>query len=201
MVQIAILVAVGDILALDESLRELCGRVVAGLDHRAGDDVLGLGADKGSALAGLDVLELNDLKNLAVLLKGHAVAKLACRNHRNSSISKISLMLDAYLYLFYSIPHDLARGLSKKDGENRKKPSQSPAVTAPPVWEPLADRESPCIVALRLSCCRALFSLPAAACRCCKARRFPIALTQAASKANTGLPMPLPLGEVAARQR
>jgi len=27
------------------------------------------------------VLELNDLKNLAVLLKGHAIAKLACRNH------------------------------------------------------------------------------------------------------------------------
>ena len=120
-VQIAILIAVSHVLALDESLRELCGRVVAGLNHRAGDHVLGLGADKGSALAGLHVLELNDLKNLAVLLKGHAVAKLACRNHRNSSISKISLMLNAYLYLFYSIPHGLARGLSKKDDKIRKK--------------------------------------------------------------------------------
>ena len=60
-VQIAILIAVSHVLALDESLRELCGRVVAGLNHRAGDHVLGLGADKGSALAGLDVLELNDL--------------------------------------------------------------------------------------------------------------------------------------------
>ena len=76
--------------AADESLRELSGGVVAGLDHRTGDDVLGLGADKGSALAGLDVLELNDLKNLAVLLKGHAIAKLACRNHWNSSINLIS---------------------------------------------------------------------------------------------------------------
>ena len=42
-VQIAILIAVGHVLALDESLRELSGRVVAGLDHGAGDDVLGLG--------------------------------------------------------------------------------------------------------------------------------------------------------------
>ena len=121
MVQIAILIAVGHVLALDESLRELSGRVVAGLDHRAGDDVLGLGTDKGSALAGLDVLELNDLKNLAVLLKGHAIAKLACRNHRNSSISLMSQMHYAYLYLFYPIPRHLARGFGKKDDENDKK--------------------------------------------------------------------------------
>jgi len=106
-VQIAILIAVGHVLALDESLRELSGRVVAGLDHRAGDDVLGLGADKGSALAGLDVLELNDLKNLAVLLKGHAVAKLACRNHRNSSINLIS---NAYRISLFILPNPLPFG-------------------------------------------------------------------------------------------
>src|SRR5699024_5643125 len=81
-VQIAVLIAVGHVAALDERLGELGSGVVAGLDDRAGDDVLGLGADKGSALAGLDVLELNDLKNLAVLLKGHAIAKFACRNHK-----------------------------------------------------------------------------------------------------------------------
>ena len=81
MVQIAILVGVGDLFALDESLRELSGGVVAGLNDRAGDDVLGLGAHESSALAGLDVLELNDLKDLAVLLKGDAVAEFACRNH------------------------------------------------------------------------------------------------------------------------
>ena len=81
MVQIAILVGVGDLAALDESLRELGGRVVAGLNNRAGDDVLGLGTDEGSALARLDVLELNDLKDLAVLLEGDAVAEFACRNH------------------------------------------------------------------------------------------------------------------------
>ena len=81
MVQIAILVGVGDLFALDESLRELSGGVVAGLNDRAGDDVLGLGAHKSGALAGLDVLELNDLKDLAVLLEGDAVAEFACRNH------------------------------------------------------------------------------------------------------------------------
>ena len=80
-VQIAILVGVGDLTALDESLRELGGRVVAGLNNRAGDDVLGLGTDEGSALARLDVLELNDLKDLAVLLEGDTVTELACRNH------------------------------------------------------------------------------------------------------------------------
>ena len=121
MVQIAILVAVGDVLALDERLRELSGRVVAGLNHRTGNHVFGLGANKGCALAGFHVLELNDLKNLAVLLKGHAIAKLACRNHRNSSISLMSQMHYAYLYLFYPIPRHLARGFGKKDDENDKK--------------------------------------------------------------------------------
>ena len=80
-VQIAILIAVGHVLALDESLRELSGGVVAGLNHRAGDHVLGLGADKGSALAGLDVLELDDLHDFAVHLEGHAVPKFTCCNH------------------------------------------------------------------------------------------------------------------------
>ena len=65
--------------------------------------------------------QINDLKNLAVLLKGHAIAKLACRNHRNSSISLMSQMHYAYLYLFYPIPRHLARGFGKKDDENDKK--------------------------------------------------------------------------------
>ena len=37
--------------------------------------------DEGSALARLDVLELNDLKDLAVLLEGDTVTEFACRNH------------------------------------------------------------------------------------------------------------------------
>ena len=82
MVQVAILVGVGHFLALDERLGEFGGGVVAGFGHSAGDDVLGLGAHERSALAGLDVLELNDLKNLAVLLEGDAVAELACRDHK-----------------------------------------------------------------------------------------------------------------------
>jgi hypothetical protein len=53
------------------------------------------------------VLELNDLKNLAVLLKGHAVAKLACRNHRNSSINLIS---NAYRISLFILPNPLPFG-------------------------------------------------------------------------------------------
>jgi len=44
------------------------------LDHRAGLDVLELGADEGPALAGLDVLELDHVVELALQLHGHAVA-------------------------------------------------------------------------------------------------------------------------------
>ena len=42
---------------------------------------LGLSAHKSSALAGLNMLELNDLKDLAVLLKSYTVTKFACRDH------------------------------------------------------------------------------------------------------------------------
>src|SRR5699024_5111539 len=55
-VQIAVSVAVGHFLALDERLGELGGGVVAGFGNSAGDDILGLGAHESSALAGLDVL-------------------------------------------------------------------------------------------------------------------------------------------------
>ena len=56
-----------------------------------------LGTDEGSALARLDVLELNDLKDLAVLLEGDTVTEFACRNH-----IEIPPILDyTYLYLFY----------------------------------------------------------------------------------------------------
>ena len=81
-IQAAVLVAVGHFLALDEGLGELGGGVVAGFDHGTGDDVLGLGAHERSALAGLDMLELHDLENLAVLFKGDAVTEFACRDHK-----------------------------------------------------------------------------------------------------------------------
>jgi hypothetical protein len=66
---------------LHEGLLELGGGVEGGLGHAAGDDVFHLGADKGRALTGLDVLELDHLHDLAVHLKGHAVAEIAGGNH------------------------------------------------------------------------------------------------------------------------
>ena len=38
-------------------------------------------SDKSGALAGLHVLELDDLHDLAVHFESHAVSKIACRNH------------------------------------------------------------------------------------------------------------------------
>ena len=40
-----------------------------------------LGADESGALAGLNVLELDDLHNLAVHLESYAVAEIAGGNH------------------------------------------------------------------------------------------------------------------------
>ena len=85
-VEVAVGVAVLHGLALDGGLLELGGGVEAGLDHGAGNDVLHLRAHEGRALAGLDVLELDDLHDLAVHLKGDAVPEIACRNHVLSSL-------------------------------------------------------------------------------------------------------------------
>ena len=53
------------------------GAGVAGLvDHAAGLEVTDLVADKGTALAGLDVLELNDRVVLVVDLEAHAVLEV-----------------------------------------------------------------------------------------------------------------------------
>ena len=81
MVQIAVVVAVLHLAALDESLLELGGGVERSLGHAAGDDVSHLGADESGTLAGLNVLELNDLHNLAFHLEGHAVTEIAGGNH------------------------------------------------------------------------------------------------------------------------
>ena len=79
-VQIAVGIAVGHLLALDERFLELGGGVERGFGHAAGDDVSHLGAHEGSALAGLDVLELHNLVDLAVHLKGFAVSEITCGN-------------------------------------------------------------------------------------------------------------------------
>ena len=76
--QVAVVVAVLHILALDKSGRELCSRVEGCFNHSAGDDVLVLGTDERCALARLNVLEFENLNNLTVHFKGHAVAKIAC---------------------------------------------------------------------------------------------------------------------------
>ena len=88
-VQIAVVVAVLIILALDESLFELCSRVERGLGHGAGHDVLHLRADECGALAGLDVLELHDLHDLAVHLKCFTVSEIASGNSSHKNIPPI----------------------------------------------------------------------------------------------------------------
>ena len=77
----AIIVGILHLLSLNESSGELGRGVQGSFGHAAGDDVAHLDANEGSALAGLHVLELDNLHNLAVHLEGNAVANIACRNH------------------------------------------------------------------------------------------------------------------------
>ena len=81
-VQAAVLVQVLHLTALDEGGGELIAGVVALLGHGTGDHILGLGAHEGSALTGLNMLELHNLEHVAVLFKSYAIAKIACRNHK-----------------------------------------------------------------------------------------------------------------------
>ena len=82
-VQVAVVIAVLHILAVHIGAFELGGRVKGGLGHAAGDDVFHLGADKGRALTGLDVLELDHLHDLTIHLEGHAVAEITGSNRRH----------------------------------------------------------------------------------------------------------------------
>ena len=82
-VQLAVVVGVLHLLSLNESSGELGRGVQGSFGHAAGDNVAHLNANESSTLAGLDVLELDDLHNLAVHLEGNAVANIACRNHVN----------------------------------------------------------------------------------------------------------------------
>ena len=50
--------------------------VEGGLGHGAGHYVLHLNADESSTLAGLYMLELNDLHDLAVHVEGNAISKI-----------------------------------------------------------------------------------------------------------------------------
>ena len=64
-VQVSVIVAVLHVLAIHKGLLKLGGGVEGGLSDGAGDDVSHLGAHKGCALAGLDVLELHHLHHFA----------------------------------------------------------------------------------------------------------------------------------------
>ena len=64
--------------------------------------VLHLGTDEGRALAGLDMLELNDLHDLTVHLKGNAVSEIACCNHIKGPPKEFlekSINLDILIYI------------------------------------------------------------------------------------------------------
>ena len=79
-VKITVVVEILHLLTLDECLLKLSSRVERGLGNTAGDDVSHLGANESRALTGLNVLELNDLHEVALVLKGNAVSEIACSN-------------------------------------------------------------------------------------------------------------------------
>ena len=93
-VKVAVGVGILDVLALNERLFELRGRVERRLGHAAGDDVLHLRADERGALAGLDVLELDDHHKLAFIFKGLAVSEIA-GSDRSHCLSSCSIPHDA----------------------------------------------------------------------------------------------------------
>mgnify|MGYP007014921397 CR=1 FL=1 len=80
-VKVAVVVAVFHGHTIDGSALELCGGVEGSFGDGAGDDVFHLGAHESRALAGLNMLELDDLHDLTVHLKGNAVSEIACCNH------------------------------------------------------------------------------------------------------------------------
>ena len=65
---------------LQSSLRHLLIRIERALDDRARLHVLDLRADESRALARLDMLELDDGPQLAVVLDAHAVLEICSRN-------------------------------------------------------------------------------------------------------------------------
>ena len=75
-IQVAVVIGIVHLSALDVSGGILVVRVERRLGNAAGDDIAHLDADKGCTLAGLDVLELDDLHHLAVHVKRNAVPEI-----------------------------------------------------------------------------------------------------------------------------
>ena len=84
-IKIAVVIAVFHVFSFDDRYREACGGVERSFDDSAGDHVAHFGPDKSRALAGFDVLELDDLHKSSVVFKGQAVSEFACRYHMISS--------------------------------------------------------------------------------------------------------------------
>ena len=77
-IKIAIVIGILHLLALNISGGEFFRGVECALNDRTRDNVSYLGSDECRAFAGLDVLELYDLIDIAVHLKRHAVSEIAC---------------------------------------------------------------------------------------------------------------------------
>ena len=81
-VKIAILVQILHILSIYMSLRAFLGGTESSLNYAAVLDVLKLGADECRSLAGLNMLEIDDLINGIIEFDGNAVSEVTCRNHK-----------------------------------------------------------------------------------------------------------------------
>ena len=80
-IEIAIIVEILHLLALNDRVLEFIGWVEGALSDRARDDILELGADESGALARLYVLELDDLKNLSVHVESDTVFEISGYYH------------------------------------------------------------------------------------------------------------------------
>ena len=77
-IQAVVVVGIHHFLALNVSGGELGGGVVALLHHGTGNHILYLCTNKSGAFTGLYMLELHNLKHIAVLFKGYAVSEITC---------------------------------------------------------------------------------------------------------------------------
>ncbi len=80
-IEIAILIQILILLAVDPCLREFLRRTESSLCNTAVNNIFQLGSYERSTFAGLNMLELNDLENAAVFFNRNAIPEITCRNH------------------------------------------------------------------------------------------------------------------------